>query len=72
MVLRVEVKKIALSILIRGLGNRIIIINKYVILIIYIKGEYDGELRTIYFTIEIYLVNNLKANILIRNDTLIS
>ena len=73
MVLGVEIRKMALPIPVRGLGNRIVMTNEYVILTMYIEGECgsDGELKTVCFTMEVYLVNDLKANMLIGNDTLV-
>ena len=56
---------------IRGLDNRIIIINKYIILIIFINRLVKGVTRTTYFIIEIYLVNNLKVNLFINNNIIV-
>ena len=64
--------KILLSIRIRELNSTIYYINKYVIIIIYVKGELlDKLLVVIKITIEVYLINNLKINILIKNNVLI-
>lgn len=72
-VFRIEIRKIILLISIRDLSNRIIITNKYLIFIIYIDYLIsDNILKIACFIIEVYLLNNLKINILIKNNTLIS
>ena len=69
----VEIKKMILSILVRKLENRIIITDKYIILTLYIDEILnEGVSKTAYFTIEVYLINDLKANILIDNNIIIS
>ena len=48
-------------------------INKYIILIIYINKVLNNNIsKIIYFIIKIYLIKNLKTNILIENNILIS
>ena len=72
-ILEVEIKKIFLSILIRELKNRIIITNKYIIFILYINRILSEDVsKTVCFTTKVYLINNLKTNILINNNTIIS
>ena len=72
-VLRVEIKKIFLSVSVRGLENRIIITNEYIVLILYINEILSEDvLKTICFTTKVYLVNNLKTNMLINNNIIIS
>ena len=62
-----------LLVLIRELENRIVKTNKYIILIIYIdKVLNNNTSKIVYFIIKIYLIKNLKINILIKNNILIS
>ena len=65
-----EIKKMVSSIPIRGVGNKIIYLDEYVIVIIYINGIIDGIPKTAYLTMEVYIIDNLKANILIGIDTI--
>ena len=65
---RLEIKKIASSIPVRGVGNKIIYSNEYAIITIYVTGLVGGVTRTTYLTIEVYIVDNLKANILIGTN----
>ena len=69
----VEIKKIVLSVLVRGLKNRIVITNKYMILTLYIDEILnEGVSKTACFTTEVHLINDLKVNILINNNIMIS
>ena len=65
-----EVKKLATPIPVRGLENQITTTNEYVNLVSYIDGEVDSKPGTTCFTSKVHLVDNLKANILFRNDTI--
>ena len=65
-----EVKKLATPIPIRGLGNQITTTNKYINLVSYIDSKINGKPGTTYFTTKVYLVDNLKANILFKNNTI--
>ena len=67
----IEIRKMILSVPVRGLGNRIIIINKYVVLTIFVNRLIDSIIKTVYFIIEVYLIKNLKANLLISNNTIV-
>ena len=58
------------SIPVRGVGNKIIYSDKYAIIIIYVISLVGGITRTTYLIIEVYIINNLKANILIRTNTI--
>ena len=40
-------------------------------MILYVDGEVNSKSITTYFIIEVYLVNNLKVNILFNNDTIL-
>ena len=72
-ILEVEIKKIVLSILVRELENQIIITNKYIILTLYINRILNKDvLKTTCFTTKVYLINNLKINILINNNIIVS
>ena len=58
------------SILVRRVGNKIIRIDKYTLLILYVNSTLDRKSRTIYLTTKVYIVNNLKAKLLIGNDNI--
>ena len=67
-----KVKKMASKILIRGLGSKVHHSNKYVVLTFYIEGVLPNGTRAFtQITREIYIVDNLKAGILIEADILI-
>ena len=53
---------------IRGVGNKIVNTNKYVMMIAYINEIINNIIKTIYFTMKIYLVNDLKVNILFETN----
>ena len=52
----------------RGVGNKIIHSNEYAIITIYVTSLVGGVTRTTYLTMEVYIVDNLKANILIGTN----
>jgi len=58
------------SILVRGVSNKVIYTNEYILVKIYLRGTITSRAAEGYITIEVHLVDNLKANLLIRNDTL--
>ncbi len=66
--LKVKIKKISLLILIYNINNRIIKIYKYIIIKIFIIKIINRKLIIVAIIIKIYLVNNLKANLLINNN----
>lgn len=69
---RIKIRRIISLVLVRNLENRIIIINNYIILIIYVDRLINNSiLKIIYFFIKVYLVNNLKTNLLIKNNIFI-
>ena len=69
----VEIKKIILSVLIRGLENRIVITDKYIILTLYINEILnEGVSKTACFTTKVHLINDLKINMLISNNIIMS
>ena len=68
-----EIKKIAIKILIRDLESKIYYFDKYAILIFYIKSVLFNNTRVFAKIIrEIYIINDLKTNILIELNILIS
>ena len=67
-----EVKKLVTPIPVRGLGNQITTTDEYVDLVSYVDSKVDSKPGTAYFTTEVHLVDNLKANILFGNDTIIA
>ena len=67
-----KIKKIIIKILIRNLESKIYYFDKYIILIFYIKRNLSNNIRIfIEITREIYIVDNLKINILIDLNILI-
>ncbi len=60
----------SLLILIRGVGNKVVKTNKYIIIKIYIRGSIIENPIIVAIIIEIYLINNLKANLLVGNNNL--
>lgn len=67
-----EIKKMASSIPVRGVGNKIVSTAEYASVTIYVNGVIDGsqEMRTACLTMEVHIVDDLKANILIGTDTM--
>ena len=51
---------------IRGINDKIVSINKYVIIKIYIKDIINNVIKIIYFIIKIHVINNFKINIIIN------
>jgi len=66
----VEIKKILVLILVYSIRNKIIKINKYTLIRIYILGTINRITSKALIIIEVYIVNNLKVNLLINNNTL--
>ena len=66
-----KIKKITFIISIRGVNNKIININKYIIITIYIKGIINNIIKITYFIIKVHVMNNFKTNILINTNTII-
>ena len=71
-VLELEIKKITFFISIREVSNKIVQTNKYIIIIIYIIDTIFDVTRIASLIIKVHLVDNLKVNILINIDTIIS
>ena len=67
---KLEIKKMTTSLPVRGVGNKIIRTNEYATVSIYVRGTLDGLARTACFTMEVHIVDDLKANILIGTDTM--
>ena len=53
---------------VRGVRNKIIYIDEYTYIKIYVKGTIKGRLAKGVITLEVYLVDNLKVNLLVRNN----
>ena len=76
-ILNLKIKKIVVSLSIRGVNNKIVYINKYALVTIYVRSivrEITKTIseRTTYLTIKVYIIDNLKANILIKTDIITS
>ena len=70
--LGLEIKKLVSSISVREVSNKIVNSDKYIIVTIYVKDIIDGEAKTACLTMKVHIVNNLKINLLIENDIMIS
>jgi len=66
----IEIRKISLLILVRGVGNKVVKTDKYIIVKIYIRGSITENPIIVAIIIKVYLINNLKANLLIGNNSL--
>ena len=66
-----EIKKLASPIPVRGVGSKIVNSDEYAIVTIYVKGTIGGEAKTACLTMEVHIVDDLKANLLIGNDTMV-
>ena len=67
-----EIKKIIIKILIYNLKSKIYYFDKYIILIFYIKSVLSNNIRVFAkISKEIYIIDDLKTNILIELDILI-
>jgi len=51
-----------------SVGNKVLIIDRYAVVNIFINRTIDKRPITASIIIEVYIVDNLKANLLIRND----
>ena len=68
----VEIRKMASPIRVKGLGNRMVTTTEYVVLTLYVDVRaQNGNLKTACLTTEVHLVEDLKANMLIGNDTMV-
>ena len=57
---------------VRGLRNTIYTTDEYITITIYLEGELPDRSKIVAkIIIEVYLINNLKVNILIRNNILV-
>ena len=63
-----KIKKIAFFISIRDVNNKIINIDEYIMITIYIKEIVNDMKRSTCLTIKIYIINDLKTNILIKTN----
>ena len=68
----IKISKILFSIFIRNIKNIIYKIDKYVIIIVYIKKKTLNELLImIKMIMKIHIIDNFKINIFIKNDVFI-
>ena len=61
-----------ISLLIKEINNKIIYINEYMTISIYVRNILNDLIRTIYFIIKVYIINNFKVNIFIDIDIITS
>ena len=69
---RLKIKKIIFFISMREVNNKIVQTNKYILITIYIIDIIFDVIRIAFFIIKVHLVNNLKINILIDINIIIS
>ena len=67
-----EIKKITFFISIRDVNNKIVSIDKYAMITIYIKEIVNDMKRSACLTIKVHVINNLKTNILIKTNIITS
>ena len=67
-----KIRKIIFFISIRGVGNKIVNTNKYVIIIAYVNEIINNITKIICFTMEIHFVNDLKINIFLETNIITS
>ena len=48
--------------------NKVVNTNKYIIIIIYVNDVINDIIKTIYFTMKIYLINDFKINIFLETN----
>ena len=71
MLVDAQIRKIAVKILIRKLGSKIHYFDEFAIIIFYMKGILSNNTRALtQITREIYIVDNLKADMLINSNIL--
>ena len=69
--LNLEIKTITTSLLIKDINNKIVNINEYIIITIYVRDTLNGQWRIVYLIMNIYIVNDLKTYIFIGINILI-
>ena len=67
-----KIKKITFFISIRDVNNKIVNIDKYTIITIYIKEIVNDIKRSACLTIKVHVINNLKTNILFKTNIITS
>ena len=67
-VFKLKIKKMISLILIRGVKNKIVNINKYVIIIVYINDIINNIIKIICFIMKIYFINDFKINIFLETN----
>ena len=70
--LELKIRKIIFFISIREVSNKIIQTNKYAIITIYIINTIFDIIRIASLIIKVYFINNLKINIFINTNIIIS
>ena len=53
---------------IRGVKNKVVNTNKYVMMIVYVNNIINDIIKTICFTMKVHFVNDLKVNILLETN----
>ncbi len=54
----------------RGVSNKIVRINEYIVVEIFMDNTIDGQYTIGCLVIEVYIIDNLKVNLLISNNIL--
>ena len=63
-----KIRKMTFFISVRGVGNKVVSTNKYVMIIVYVNDVINNIIRTACFTMKMHLINDLKANILLETN----
>ena len=71
-VFKLKIKKMIISLSIKKINNKIIRINEYVMISIYVRDTFNNLTKTIYFIIKIHIINDFKINIFIDINTITS
>ena len=61
-----------ISLLIKKVNNKIIHINEYITISIYVRNTFDDLIKTACFIMKVHIVNDFKVNIFIDIDIMTS
>ena len=67
-----EIRKMAFFISVRGVGNKVVSTNEYVMVIVYVNDVINDITRITCFTMKMHLINDLKINILLETNIMTS
>lgn len=70
--LDLEIRKLLFFISIRGVNNKIVQLDEYTLVTIYVIDLLNNVVRKVFLIIKVYIVEDLKANMLIDTNIIIS